>query len=76
MKADPPEVAPIPESFTLIRTKEEVVVEEIAPGKIAVKMPLCIRVNEEIKCEPEGYQAIFEVGKAGPTEVKIKYPKV
>jgi len=59
----------------MVKSKEDIIVEELGE-KIAVKMPLCIRVNEEIKCEPGGYQAIFEPGVVGPIEVKLRYPKV
>ena len=42
--------------------------------EIHVEMPLCARVNEEIKCTGL-FHAVYEKGMVGPKEVEIKYPR-
>jgi len=63
-----------PERFVVVHKGEDVTVEEDAE-RVTVKMPLCEMVDEEIKCEPEGYVMVFEKGVPGPKEIKYKYPK-
>jgi len=63
-----------PEYFVVVHRTEDVRVEE-TPTEVHVKMPLCTRIAEEIKCEPEGYFIILEKGVPGPKEVRLKYPR-
>jgi len=51
----------------------DVKVKDLGPD-IEVTMPLCARVNREIKCTGL-FKAVYEKGVVGPKEVTIIYPK-
>lgn len=51
---------------------DEAVIEDLGE-KVKVSMPLCGRVDKELKCTGK-FEATYFKGVVGPTEVRITYP--
>ena len=63
------------EAFVVLNSKDDVKVWENGE-EIHVTMPLCVRLpTGEIRCEPEGFHAVYRKGVVGPVELRLKYPR-